>query len=415
MPDLDLLAKLLAALSDSPPAVNDNLCLNRRYKAANCDLCAAACPVAAITVYGPNIDLNEDACTQCGLCLNVCPTGVFSSSQQLRHDKRLLDSAAPHRTHRLELTCPANPHPERTAAPVDVVLQTGRCLAAVSVGELLDLGQTRDVDLWLNDSGCASCPLGKVLPAIHTAVEETNRLLQAWQVAPRLHLQTTSTQDCLPVHRVDQVADQQPVYSRREFFTLLRRSAVQVVSDIALDALAPAAPDLSVVPPIDRAAIPLQRRRLVAALNRLGPPPALPLSLEHLPWADVQIASHCTGCSLCARFCPTGAIRWAADEVTPASSGDESATDALPLGAPFALHFVAADCIDCGICRAACPERAVALHDVIEPARLVQRQSVTLHAGSLAPCIRCGTLTDTQVRETCYVCQRSTAGAPFQE
>ncbi len=413
MPDLDLLTKLLAMFSDGPPAVNDNLCLNRRYKAANCQLCAAACPVAAITVYGPNIDLNEDICTQCGLCLNVCPTGVFSTSQQLRHDKRLLDSAAPHRAQRLELTCPANPKPERTAAPVDGGLQTGRGLAAVSLGEVRDLGQMRDVDLWLNDSGCASCPLGRVLPAIHTTVAETNRILAAWQGAPRLHLQTTSAQDCVPVHPVERVADQQPVYSRREFFTFLRRSAAQVVSDIALDALAPAAPDLSVVPPIDRAVIPLHRRRLVAALNRLGPPPPTPLSLEHLPWADVSISTQCTGCSLCARFCPTGAIRWTEGDVTAAPGGNETAAGPVPR--PFALHFIAADCVDCGICATACPEGAVALHDVIEPARLVQRQSVALHAGSLAPCIRCGTFTDTQVRETCYVCQRATAGPPAQE
>ncbi len=410
MPDLDLLAKLLTTISEGPPAVNDSLCLNRRYKAANCQRCGDACPVTAIQVYGPNIDLDDDACVRCGLCLNVCPTGVFSSPQQLRDDKKLLDSAASHAARSLELTCPANAHPERTVAPVDAVLQTGHCLAALSLGELLDLVQARRRDLWLNDGGCASCPLARVLPAIHVTADQANHILSAWRTAGRVHLQTQMPEACVPLHRVDQYSGTQPSYSRREFFTFLRHSAAQIVSDIAVDTLAPNPPDLSVVPPIDRPVLPLHRRRLVAALNRLGSPPAAPLSLAALPWAEVEVSAQCTGCSLCARFCPTGAIRWAEGPATPRVGDDEPASPAS-----FTLHFIAADCIDCGICAAACPEGAVTLAETIDAARLVRRRSTPLHAGFLAPCVRCGTPTDTQVRETCYICRISAPVTPAQD
>ncbi|QLQ05504.1 MAG: 4Fe-4S dicluster domain-containing protein [Anaerolineae bacterium] len=272
--------RLLASFGDGPPAVDDNLCLNRRYKAAGCQICAAACPVEAITVFGPNIDLNEDACARCGLCLNVCPTQVFSSPRQLHNDKKLLDSAASYRTQPLELTCPVNPKLDRTAAPVDVVLQTGRCLAALSLGELLDLAHTRDFDLWLNDSHCATCLLGKVLPAIHTTAAQANRLLEAWQVAPRLHVQTTSA--CIPVHTVDRVADQQPCTRARVLHLPAPFSGAGRLGHCP-GHTGPAAPDLSVVPPIDHAVLPLHRRRLVAALDRLGSPPTAPLSLDGLP------------------------------------------------------------------------------------------------------------------------------------
>lgn len=409
MPDLDLLAKLLTTISEGPPAVNDSLCLNRRYKAANCQRCGDACPVTAIQVYGPNIDLDDDACVRCGLCLNVCPTGVFSSPQQLRDDKRLLDSAASHAARSLELTCPANAHPERTVAPVDAVLQTGRCLAALSLGELLDLVQARRRDLWLNDGGCASCPLARVLPAIHAAADQANRILSAWHTTGRVHLQTKMPEACVPLHRVDQYSGTQPSYSRREFFTFLRHSAAQIVSDIAVDTLAPNPPDLSVVPPVDRPVLPLHRRRLAAALNRLGDPPAAPLSLGALPWAEVEVSAQCTGCSLCARFCPTGAIRWADEPATPRVGEDEPVTTMS-----FALHFIAADCIDCGICATACPEGAVQLAETIDAARLVRRRSTPLHVGFLAPCVGCGKPTDTQVRETCYVCRISAPVTPAQ-
>ncbi len=398
MPDLALLTKLFATFSQEAPAVNDGLCLNRRFKAANCDLCAQACPVKAITVYGPNVSLAPETCVHCGVCLHVCPTGVFTTPQQAQADKKLLDAAAPLSARTLELTCPANRHPDKTAAPVESVLQTGRCLAALSLGEMLDLARPRQRDLWLNDSGCASCPLGQAWPLILETAQQANTLLATWRHPVTLHTQSAEPHALRTPRRVDLFSGQQPSYSRREFLTFLRHTTAQVVTTVAAEALAP--PDLTVVPPLERGyEAPYQRRHLTAAVGRLGLPAPTALATDTLPWATVQISDACTACSLCARYCPTAAIRWQTHAVTPAA--DSAATTA------FELSFVTADCIDCGICQAACPEGAITLVDSVNPAQLGQRQTIGLRSGDLHLCPACRkTMTDVSVRPICYVCQR---------
>lgn len=399
MPDLSLLTRLFTTFSTETPAVNDSVCLNRRFKAANCDLCAQACPVAAISVYGPNVQIEPEACVHCGICLKVCPTGVFSTPRQMQDDQKMLDAAAPLTARALELTCPANVHPDKTVAPVEAVLQTGRCLAALSLGELLDLARPRQRNLWLNDSACAGCPLGKAAPLIHETAAQANRLLESWRHPVKLRTQLTEPAALVASHRVDLFSGQQPSYSRREFLTFLRRTTAQVVSAVAVDALAP--PDMTIVPPLQRGdEAPYQRRHLTAALSRLGQPSAPALDVSDLPWVTVEVSAQCSACSLCARFCPTAAIRWTTQEQAA------STPDAAPSTA-FDLSFIAADCVDCGICAAACPEAAITLSAAVDPTQIGRRVKVPLRSGQLHPCAVCQTLTDISVRPTCYVCNRS--------
>jgi ferredoxin len=399
MADLTLLTKLFATFSAETPAVNDGLCLNRRFKAANCDLCVQACPVAAISVYGPNVQIEPEACVHCGICLKECPTGVFSTPRQMQDDQKLLDAAAPLTARALELTCPTNVHADKTAAPVEAVLQTGRCLAALSLGELLDLARPRQRNLWLNDSGCAGCPLGKAAPLIHETAAHANRLLESWRYTVKLRTQRAEPGALVTSHRVDLFSGQQPSYSRREFLTFLRRTTAQVVSAVAVDPLAP--PDMTIVPPLQRGdEVPYQRRHLTAALSRLGQPSAPALDVTDLPWVTVEVSAQCSACSLCARFCPTAAIRWTTHAQAAATP------DAAPSTA-FDLSFIAADCVDCGICAAACPEAAITYSAAVDPTQLGRRVKVSLRSGQLNPCAVCQTLTDTSLRPTCYVCNKS--------
>lgn len=401
MPDLILLTTLLSTFGDDTPACAAGLCLNQRFKATNCRLCADACPAAAITVQGARVHLAVETCLRCGICLHVCPTGVFTTPGQAQTDKRLLDAAAPLAGRALELTCPANRQEDRTAAPVEAVVQTGRCLVSLALAELLDLAQPRQRNLWLNDSGCAACPLGQALPILHETVRQANQVLAAWQHPIRLRTQAAEPEALASPHRVEVFSDQQPAYSRRAFLTFLRTKATQMLSSVALDALAPLEP-LVGAPQPPEVELPYQRRHLTAAAARLGPPVSAALSAADLPWAAVQISAACSACGLCSRFCPTAAIRWTTQTQAPAAE----AGDAPPVTA-FDLSFIAADCVNCGICQAACPEDALTLADTLNPGQLGRRQITSLRQGHLGPCRICTVPTDRAVRSTCYVCNMS--------
>lgn len=74
----------------------------------------------------------------------------------------------------------------------------------------------------------------------------------------------------------------------------------------------------------------------------------------------------------CARFCPTGALRFDVED-------DQ-----------FGLVFQAAVCVDCAICALACPEHAIRFGDRLRPSALAAGYAEALTAGALARCGECG-------------------------
>jgi len=121
---------------------------------------------------------------------------------------------------------------------------------------------------------------------------------------------------------------------------------------------------------------PTARKRdfLNAALARLEPeggfePAPLP---QGAPVGAIEIdPSACTLCSVCARSCPTAAIRYAEDDTAR-------------------IEFVEANCVQCGLCARMCPEQAITLAPRLAPAA-VRAGWRSLNAAPLAACDACGT------------------------
>ena len=82
------------------------------------------------------------------------------------------------------------------------------------------------------------------------------------------------------------------------------------------------------------------------------------------------------------------------------------------------LHFSAALCLgeDCSLCTIGCQTDAVRFGQEVMADELLSTQPRSVKAGRLAPCPRCGTLTDAPMEDDtsaevplCYVCRAQDA------
>lgn len=435
MLDLETLSAILDEFGGAPVSVQPEHCLNARHKDAGCRLCVAACPTDAIELrsalspapggvagagvgqpMGPQQPhLDADRCVNCGLCLHWCPTDVFT--QRGAPEPRLARTVGLLHDGIVALVCPQHSTPARTLTPATAIVQHTRCLASLSVPQLLELSDDARRIVWLDDSPCAECPIGRAQPAIVQTAATTNCLLQAFgrQPAIRTHRSHGDELQDEPSPR-PVISGDQPELSRRGFFSALgqltRRTAATVIAESTSTVLSPgrSSPTSSGPVPVDQRLphrIPASRGRLFRQLKRLGVPVDELVEVADIPFAEVIVDGEaCSACRLCARFCPTGALSFVAD--------DES----------FVLYFKPAICIDCGICAVACPEDAVSFGPRLAAAALIENEPQPLVAGNLAPCTGCGEATAERGGDAgqpddgprCYVCrQRTGPTAPLRD
>jgi ferredoxin len=116
--------------------------------------------------------------------------------------------------------------------------------------------------------------------------------------------------------------------------------------------------------------------------------------LAILPLADVTVeATRCTACGMCARFCPTGALKFLSDDQK------------------FALTFELSLCLGevCNICQIACPEHAITFQpDVISPEMLLKKPVAT---GKLTVCQKCQEpiASRPELPGSCFACRRNSS------
>ena len=377
-------------------------CLNQRHKSAGCTRCAVSCPTAAIDLSGNRPSLDPELCVQCGACLVACPTDVFAQPNPpeltLARTVQNLPGRAP-----LALVCPQHPAPSPSPIPVAALVRHARCLASLSLPLLLDLCQMGQRSLWLDDSACQECPIAACHALITTTVTAANQLLAAFGEQPALALSSTHA----PSLRAEPVAlplldGMKPQTSRRGFFDALRQMGEERVERALAEEPPPMLrPAVAVNARLPRQ-LPASRRELLIRIDRLaasgGEPAVGEVDLDALPFAAVTVAGdRCSACGLCARFCPTGALRFDGPEA--GWLRDQDPTE-------YALFFQPRLCIDCAICKVACPENAITFAENLPIQALAGESVECLAAGETAGCEMCGAALSLHVQpRRCYVCR----------
>ncbi len=331
-------------------AFDADLCAHSRSRIVGCHRCLDLCPAGAIAPAGDTVAIDAAICAGCGQCAAACPTGAASY---------------------------ALPPADALMRRLRALLLTYREAAGVSPVVLLHDAEHGDAVI------DALARYGDGLPAnvLPLAVNEVTQVgLEAVAAAfafgasaVRFLLRERPAHDVTGLRRTVELAE---TVLQGLGFSGVRIATIDTDDPEALGAILRA---IEPLPPAPRPAgfLPSGGKRDVLRvalreLHRAAPVPVDAVALpEQAPFGAVEIdASGCTLCLACVSACPTGAL---------------SDHPERPM-----LRFTEDACVQCGLCKATCPEKVVTLVPRLD-FRAATSSPRTLKEEQPFCCIRCGT------------------------
>jgi ferredoxin len=352
MLDAVLKARDLIGTFEKPRYITftEQLCAHSRSQITGCTRCLDVCPAGAITPAGDHVVIDPNICAGCGQCASACPTGAASytvpPSDALMRKLRtlLLAYARAGGEHATVLV-----HDELHGAPlIDALARFGEGVPAevlpFAVNEVTQVG----------------------LEAIAAAF-----IFGASAV--RFLMRGRARHDVSGLTRTLALAE--PILAGLGFGTG-RVAAIETDDPDTLGSTLRAIPEMESAPrpasflPMggDKQGV---LRLVLRELHRVAPAPVDVVALpQQAPFGSVDIdVAGCTLCLACVSACPTGALTDNAEQ---------------PM-----LRFTEVTCIQCGLCKATCPEKVITLKPQLD-FRTATTSARILKAEQPFCCIRCG-------------------------
>ena len=325
-----------------------NLCTHSRSGITGCTRCLDTCPASAITPDGDGVAFDLNVCAGCGGCASVCPTGAVTYSM---------------------------PAPDVLLLKLTTLLEAYR-----------DAGGTHPV-LFLHDTRFGDelitmmARLGRGLPArvLPFAVNEVTQVGFDF-LSSAIAYGAERVLALVPPARRDEASGlaQQVEFANAALSGLGHGDArIELLDEVDPDAVADRLYALDPVAEITPAKhLPMGGTRTISmmALEHLHGQAPTPLDILELPagapfGAIVIETGGCTLCLSCIGACPTGALQDNPD-------------------APM-VRFNEAACVQCGLCRATCPESVITLAPRFNFTPDARRERI-LHEEAPFACVSCG-------------------------
>ncbi len=350
---------------------------------------------------GPRINL--DACTRCGRCVTACPTGALVALAPF-DDNALLETCASagaaaaaaakaalsERDDNARDVRSAGGEPGVSGAPdaadgadgADGAGAVGEMDAADEAGavgeagagvagfacsratEAMRLDAARVVALpclgWVDeallvhtacagarrvvllDAPCASCAQAAAVAGMRDTVDSAQRIANTWGID--VLFETTADARALGAAEAPAAGE----VSRRGLLSQARDTLAGTAANALTSASSAACATANAPKPDGR------RWQLLDNLHAAGPPSKNAVVPRQVaPRVDID-TDRCSGCALCASFCPTGALRKAGKAP----------------GGKTVLEFDAALCHDCGSCVSTCRYEALSCEETLTAAEL---------------------------------------------
>ena len=358
-------------------------CLYSMDRFSGCQECFQVCPDDAIIVDRPP-RLDGEKCLGCSACLPVCPRGAYQANDPL---KPLFTATKTVDATEIDLFCSSNLQAKAGPSTNSVGYSVKGCLAGLGAGSYLNVLASGFQRVVVRLDACQDCPLGTLKERIEDQIHQAQNLLALWGKRPALMSISTLEK---PVERpVWDNEAVQPGVSRRDFFKMLVPVAKQPKESSSGNAKEVENPEK----------LGRERLHLLRASANFDLPLANPETrLEEAGFALLTVSDECTACETCARVCPTGAIRFAANQAET----------------KYQLRFLAEACIGCEACLHICPPSAISIeHAPAAKQVFTNGEPVVLNQGNLVQCERChATFAAKEGKRLCPFCEYR-ASHPF--
>jgi len=325
-----------------------DICAHGRSGLAGCRRCIDACPTQAIRSLGELIEVDTHLCQGAGSCASACPSGsiryAYPSLGSLLTSVR--DALSRYRR-------AGGSDPQviffDTASGQQILENLGTQLPESALPFQVEEPGSVGIDTWL-----ATLAYGARRVVLYTTASIPPSVLR------EISLQISYARAILGGMG----------YQRDCLQLVLNGDRNGTLIETLKRWLPPPAIEPAGFMPFDE-----KRTTLGLAIDHLQAQAPDPGSMADLPddapFGAIEIdAGRCTLCMACVGVCPSKALY----------AGDEQP----------ALQFIEANCVQCGLCHAACPEDAVRLLPRIDYDGERRRRLRTLHEEEPFRCIRCG-------------------------
>ena len=346
-----LKARDLTGTFDKPRYItfSEELCAHSRSRIVGCRRCLDLCPTGAIAPAGDHVAIDAHICAGCGQCAAACPTGAASyalppSDALLRKLRVLLGT---YREAGGKQGVVMFHDAEHGLALIEALARHGNGLPAnvlpVEVNEITQVGL-------------------EAVAAAHAYGASAVRLLT----------RAKARHDIAGLKKTIELA--QPILTELGFAGA-RVEAIETDDPDELDealrgigSLDPTLKPATFVPTGNKREV---MRLALRELHAAAPSPSdiVPLP-EGAPFGTIEVrVEGCTLCLSCVSACPTGAL--SDDPERPV------------------LRFAEDACVQCGLCKATCPEKVISLKPQID-FRAATALARVIKQEEPAECIRCG-------------------------
>jgi ferredoxin len=346
-----LKARELTGSFDKPRYIDfaEDLCAHSRSKIVGCRRCLDLCPTGAITPAGDHVAIDAHICAGCGQCAAACPTGAASyalpSADALMRKLR---------------TLLATYHDAGGSRAIVMFHDAGHG------GELIDA-------LARHGDGLPENVLPvEVNEVTQVGIEAIAAVFAYGASGVRFLLRAKPQHDIAGLTKTIALAD--PILTGLGFAGP-RAATIETDDPDALgEALRAIAPMDGTAKPATFSATGRKRDVMRLALRELHAAAPAPVDIVPLPdgapFGTVEVnVEGCTLCLSCVSACPTGAL-----------SDDPE----RPM-----LRFAEDACVQCGLCKATCPEKVISLRPQID-FRAATAMARIIKQEEPAECIRCG-------------------------